>query len=309
MIAMGPVRIANDTSENQLAFMTKQDLSINEYTAYNKYKEQLSIVSPIQIQYYNHLLHISTHHTFDLSTAPILVEPRSEISSIPVLQPERFHHSYALEKQLGQNLFTDNIQVLENIAEIFSAYPKPILAHNNPLRSEKNFFISTVNVYARFAIEAGLSAETAFSYCDYFIQEAEVLSNIGNVEQLTFRMISTYKNLVKEHKNATFSNPVSLSMDYIDKHITDNITLSDVARTIGYSSKYLSEVFAKETDTTFKSYVMDKKLEVAKSLLLNPKNSILDICDYLGFCNQSYFSKMFKKNTGSSPSAFIKHHR
>jgi two-component system response regulator YesN len=98
-------------------------------------------------------------------------------------------------------------------------------------------------------------------------------------------------------------------MDYIDKHITDNITLSDVARTIGYSSKYLSEVFAKETDTTFKSYVMDKKLEVAKSLLLNPKNSILDICDYLGFCNQSYFSKMFKKNTGSSPSAFIKHHR
>jgi len=319
LMIMGPVKLSSAIIENQLAFMTKYAISISEFTDYIHYKENIPVISPKQIPYFNQLLKLTCLHAFDLSQSPLLAEPMEtlldetlhseDLSHVPELHSEYLSLFYAFEQQLSQNLFTDHHPTLEVISDALSAYEKPVLAVNDPLRSEKNLFISNVNLYARFAIEAGLNSETSLSYCYYFIQEVEKTFTISEVNQLTTRMITSYKRLVNESNSNTFSNPVNLAKDYIDKHITNHILLRDVAETIGYSSKYLSEVFAKETGITFKAYVNEKKLEVAKSLLLNPKNSLVDICDYLGFCNQSYFSKIFKKSTGSSPSTFIKQHR
>lgn len=307
---MGPVHLKDTSQSHELAFMSKYNLSITEYNQFNDYLQSQPIISALQEQYYNALLKIICKLKFDINTvSPITAEAHELIAYTPPIIPECFHHNYALEKQLGQRLFTDDQVSLESLANDFSTYPRPILAVNNPLRSEQNLYITTVSTYARFAIEAGLSSETAFSYCDYFIQQVEDCTSISQVNDLLMNMVRTYKTLVRENNRSIYSSPVGLAKDFIDQHITETISLVEVADTIGYSAKYLSEIFVKETDITFKSYINDKKMEIAKSLLLNPKNSILDVCHYLGYCNQSYFSKIFKKNTGTSPSAFIKHHR
>lgn len=307
-IAMGPVAVQDEKPSNELAFMSKYGLSISEFQQFQSYMKALAQIAPVQEQYFINMLQIICQNDYDMSSVPIMSLAFEHVPQIPVSTPEHYNHLYDLEKQLSQHLFSDNDDMLQEIADTFSNFPKPVLANNNPLRSEQNLFISTVTLYSRFAIEAGLDSEIALSYSEYFIQEIERCDKISLVRDLLIKMIKTYKALVNDRNKSFYSTPVNQAIRYIDHHLTENISLVDVANHIGYSSKYLSEVFAKETGITFKTYINDKKLEIAKSLLLNPKNSILDICHYLGYCNQSYFSKIFKKNTGTSPSAFIKYH-
>lgn len=307
LIVLGPMRTEQKNQDTDLAFMSRYKVSINEYNKFKAYEQALPQLMPIQIQYFEQLVAMVSSQAHYKDKPPILEEAKSITYNKPA-EPIATHHPFALEKQLGQLLFSDDIDSLEVVAEAFSQYPRPILAPNDPLRSSKNFFISTVNLYTRFAIESGLNSEMAFSYCDYYINQCELCRSIKAVDHLTTDMIVTLKALVKEHDRANYSSPVALSKAYIDNNIAKALTLSQVAEATGYSAKYLSEVFVKETGVTFKTYLNEKKLEMAKSLLLNPSNSIVDVCTYLGYCNQSYFTKIFKSYTGFSPSKFIKQH-
>lgn len=308
LLVLGPMKSHQRKQENDLAFMSRNNLSIEDYNQFKSFEGSLPTLMPIQTQYYKQLIDLVCTKTYYADQAPILEDARPVNYNMPV-EPITTHHPFALEKQLGQLIFSEDQAGLEVIAEAFSQYPKPILAPNDPLRSAKNFFISTVNSYVRFAIEAGLNSEIAFTYCDHCINQCELCRSINQVDNLTTEMIVTLKTLVKEHDRANYSSPVALTKAYIDNNIAEALTLSQVAKATGYSPKYLSEVFVKETGVTFKTYLNEKKLEMAKSLLLNTSNTILDVCTYLGYCNQSYFTKIFKSYTGFSPSKFIKQHK
>lgn len=91
---------------------------------------------------------------------------------------------------------------------------------------------------------------------------------------------------------------------YIDENYMADISLSDLAATFYLSKEHLSRLFKKETGQNLFSYIMDLKLAEAKRLLTETDQTLDDIAFSLGFSNGNYFSKVFKKNVGISPSNF-----
>lgn len=108
-------------------------------------------------------------------------------------------------------------------------------------------------------------------------------------------------SLQKESKE----NPViQKACDYIEKNISMDIGLEQVAEYLNLSTFYLSKLFKDEKGCNFITYVTDLRLEKAKKLLVDSSLIIKEIAQNVGYNDQNYFSKAFKQKYGLSPSEF-----
>ena len=113
-----------------------------------------------------------------------------------------------------------------------------------------------------------------------FLEEATLSGTDGSYsKELMLKIVSQI--------DANYRNP-SLGLDMI-------------ADQLGYSTQYLSMIFSKETGTPFSLYLTKKRIENAKRLLSTTKMKIKDIAGMCGYSYTSYFIKVFRKETGSSP--------
>ena len=92
----------------------------------------------------------------------------------------------------------------------------------------------------------------------------------------------------------------------VDRRYAENISLQLLADTLHISRSYLSTVFQKETGVPFSRYLMDFRIRKAQQLLREDDLSIVEVANAVGYGDYVQFSKMFKKWTGVSPSAFRK---
>ena len=93
--------------------------------------------------------------------------------------------------------------------------------------------------------------------------------------------------------------------EYIRRNITRRLSLNDVAEEFGFTPGYLSQLFAKSGSTGFVEYVTGEKIAAAKKILQKDSSiKVYELADQLGFESAFYFSTVFKKVTGCSPSDY-----
>ena len=103
-----------------------------------------------------------------------------------------------------------------------------------------------------------------------------------------------------QHSN---KNPhIQKALCYIDEHIFEAISLSSLAGHLHLSREYTATLFKKEMGIPVSAYINEKKLLIACDLIRDDEYSLTDIAKMLGFANYGYFSRMFKKRFGVSPS-------
>lgn len=98
------------------------------------------------------------------------------------------------------------------------------------------------------------------------------------------------------------SNPHVLKiLRYIGERQRESISLDDISRHVNLSKEYCSYLFKKETNKSLIYYINERKMMIAKDLLVNHEMSLADIAEHMGFDNYNYFSRLFKKYFGISP--------
>lgn len=100
------------------------------------------------------------------------------------------------------------------------------------------------------------------------------------------------------------SGTVAQLKQYILDHYRDNITVQDLAAYVGLTPNYISGLFRQETGVTLTAYIRQIRISAACDLLTGSQMKVGEISDYLGFCEPSYFNKVFKTVTGMLPSAY-----
>lgn len=102
-------------------------------------------------------------------------------------------------------------------------------------------------------------------------------------------------------------NQLALQMKQIlDMNIYGNISVEDFCKKMKYSKAYLSKIFLKEFGCTIHYYITSSKIKEAKSMIREHIYNFTQISDMLCFSNPLYFSRVFKKITGMSPSEYKK---
>lgn len=97
---------------------------------------------------------------------------------------------------------------------------------------------------------------------------------------------------------------IGKSIEYIEKHFQEQMSVSDISRALGTSASYLSRVFKESTGETIIRTISNKRVEKAKEYLTETDYKVYEVADILGFENTTYFSRFFKKHTGSSPKEY-----
>ena len=93
-------------------------------------------------------------------------------------------------------------------------------------------------------------------------------------------------------------------MDWIRMHYTENLSVTQVALKFNYHPGYLSSAFKKYTGVSLLDFITRTKIDAAKELLLSSNEPIKQIAAQLGFTDDKYFMKVFKRSEGTTPSQY-----
>lgn len=113
--------------------------------------------------------------------------------------------------------------------------------------------------------------------------------------------------MVKHHSSITTdirNNALQNAMKYINQHYKEDITRSDVAEYAFISEDYLTRLFKTHLNTTFKQFLINRRIHHARNLLVNTTLSVSDISIKCGFNSSTYFIDCFKRSVGMTPRMF-----
>jgi len=91
---------------------------------------------------------------------------------------------------------------------------------------------------------------------------------------------------------------------FIERHYSEDISLLQIAQNLGLSESYLSRIFRECTGSTFVELLTEHRINVARNLLRDQRLRIDEIAEMSGFRTAGYFTRIFKRFTGMSPSRF-----
>lgn len=107
----------------------------------------------------------------------------------------------------------------------------------------------------------------------------------------------------QESKN---KKPIQKAEQYIQLHYMKPLTLEEVGKYVGLNPAYFSSVFKQETGMSFLELLTTVRIRKAKELLMDRERTIRDIADSVGYQDEKYFSRVFKKTVGLTPSEYRK---
>lgn len=135
-----------------------------------------------------------------------------------------------------------------------------------------------------------------------------LLANIKTIEQLKDQMCKILVEALSFRDSQTsgqHTRVIGQAKEYIDENYMEpNLSLYEVASQVNLSSSHFSVVFSQGTCQTFKEYLTTVRINKAKEMLRSSSLSSNDIAYQVGFNDPHYFSYVFKKNTGFSPTEF-----
>ena len=110
--------------------------------------------------------------------------------------------------------------------------------------------------------------------------------------------------MVKNYNTKPYSRLVQNVILYVESNLNADLSLSTLANLNNVSSSYLSTLFKKDVGTNLTNYVNSKRMENAQRLLEDSNSQIQVIAQNCGYLDVQYFSKLFKRYTGSSPQKY-----
>lgn len=165
-----------------------------------------------------------------------------------------------------------------------------------------------------------LTAYNEFSYAqkaikllaaDYILkpfEDGELEESVLRIKDMIIDKKKNNKDVDKieiQVKSGEKSGYVIEAMDYIrDNYYDFDLSVDSIAEILDISGSHLSRTFKKETDYTVLSYITQYRIRKAKVLLSDYRNKVYEVSSLVGYRDNTYFSSIFKKITGISPSEY-----
>lgn len=214
------------------------------------------------------------------------------------------HPSYNLEKELLYWISEADEDRALNVLGKINKLEKARLSID-PFRSLQNSLICSCTLFTRAAIEAGVTPEYIFNISDVFIRKIDQSKNKEQLESIEYEMVHYFIQAIRDYQRKPYQNQIiDRAVQYIHDHILQLLTLEEIASEISVSPNYLSTLFHEVVGIPLKQYINRKKIDESTYFLKHTDSSILDIALLFNFCNQSYYTSLFKKFTGITPKQY-----
>ena len=172
------------------------------------------------------------------------------------------------------------------------------LACGNDLAKIKQHVHSLLVLMSRAAIDGGADVNDIFRLSQSYEPEIEKLRNLEELNRWLSMVLHRFINFVFDFNDIKHHN--------VKENLAEKLTLEDAAEHVSLSKSYFCRILKDELGYTFTEYVNHLRVERAKLYLRDSTMSIADIAYAVGFDDQSYFTRIFKKLTNVSPGQYRK---
>ncbi len=159
-------------------------------------------------------------------------------------------------------------------------------------------------VLSRAAVEGGGSLERLLGLNFAYVEELATLEAIEEICAWIVKVLDAFLDEVYAAAESTDLPVIRHAVSYIKEHFWEELTLEDVAQEVHFSPYYVSRLFKEELGLTFIEYLTKIRIDEAKRLLLETNMTVSEISDLVGYQDPSYFTKVFKKREGVTPTQF-----
>lgn len=171
----------------------------------------------------------------------------------------------------------------------------------NYLQTYKYTFAQATALFRKAIIDAGVDVESAITLGSLYIEKMDKCNDEQKLLTLYMNMIVDFSTLSKKRRFHDYPTWVRQCIDYIMPRLHTQISLQKLAKLVHLNPAYISVQFKKITGHSVVQFIHYQRIEEAKFLLETGEMSILAISTSLGYSNQGYFTKTFKKETGYTP--------
>lgn len=298
-IVIGPTRQVSDSIPELSELACQLNISKNDTEAF--------IIAMQEIN------HISLEHLMQLLCFLnyILNDEKYSLHDIFIKNSLQEHFAESINRNEADKLFfndfsENDIIILSELLENSPLLDTGVIA-DNQLRQLKNIFIITATIASHSAIQGGMTPDDAFKLSDNYILKCELLNDYCQINNLLhFMLIDFTKRVNQLHEGAPASKLVSDVSNYINRHMSETITVEAIAKEFFLSRSYLSKLFKAESNMSLSDFILTKKTDEAKYLLRYTNKSLTDISLNLGFSSPGHFSRVFKKYASITPHKYRK---
>ncbi|ARK29793.1 helix-turn-helix transcriptional regulator [Halalkalibacter krulwichiae] len=175
---------------------------------------------------------------------------------------------------------------------------------NQPLRRLKNLAIVLNTLLRTAARTSKVSSILIHRISEKYAFEIEQASQLTTLYKLEERMIEEYCDLILSNSLKKYSTLTQKIIEHLLSSYDKPLNKEELASIYHTHPSHLSRKFKQETSYTLSGYHQMLRLNKAKHLLKNENLSIEDISWVVGYEDSSYFARVFKKETGMTPSQF-----
>ena len=215
-----------------------------------------------------------------------------------------FHSTYDLEENFMNMIRKGDYISISNLLENSPIFKKDVMESNH-LRFFKNSFVAIATLASRAAIQGGMNPDDAFTLIDNYILMCELLDDCNRINNLGRLMVMDFAKRVNQLYKGTQASHLILDVsNYINRHMSEAITVEAMSKDFFMSRSYLSKRFKAESNVTLTDFILTKKTDEAKHLLRYTKQSLTAISLHLGFSSPGHFSRVFRKYASVSPKEY-----
>jgi two-component system response regulator YesN len=270
-------------------------------------------ISPSRVRSLSELLFITAAYLSDMNYEIVghgkSTDQQSEISSyiqyIKTMEcnPEE-KHKYPIEKErelLDQIANADLHGARKTLNELLGSV---FFSSGNDFEIIKSRILELVVLLSRAALKGGADIEQIFGLNFQYLNKIHSFTTVEDLSYWLATIMSRFIDLVFTLKSIKHTDAIYKAIHFISNNFVEKITLEDVASEIFLSPAYFSKIFKEQTGYNFSQYLNKLRIEKSKSLLRNSRIPLVDIAGMVGYEDQSYYSKVFKKITGNSPGKY-----
>ncbi|PWM58683.1 MAG: hypothetical protein DBX91_09030 [Subdoligranulum variabile] len=177
---------------------------------------------------------------------------------------------------------------------------------NDRLLSRRSLAYSTNTLFRKAAQSAGVHPLFCDEISEKFAQRLELCSTAQQIDRLHAEMIHDYCQLCRQQSTKGYSSNVQKVMQYIQLNLSQDLSPESIAQGVNFSSGYISRRFKSEVGVSLVGYIAARRVQVACQLLEKTRMTVREISNYVGIPDWNYFTKVFRKEKGCTPSQYRK---
>jgi two-component system response regulator YesN len=192
----------------------------------------------------------------------------------------------------------------EDFFELLSSMTKQLegKSQHNPIALELYYSISLQLL--QFINENSLYEEISLYIDLYKLTKADEHASWVEAAQYLFDVSDMLFTLLRDNEATLSERALTRVIDYIDKNLSEDLSLAVLADVGGFNASYLSRLFRQVTNVTITEYITKKRIDMAKKLLENTTEKVRDIALKCGYTSSHSFARAFRKTVGMSPTEY-----